>query len=105
MLGGDYELRRFITRRNSHLRRKFGITLDQYNELSAKQNDCCAICDKHRTEFDKEFAVDHNENTGEIRGLLCFYCNYKLVADHTDGTLLRKVADYVEGGIGLFVNG
>lgn len=103
-LGGDYAARRFIARRNSHLTRKFSITLDQYNELSTKQNDRCAICERHRSEFGKEFAVDHNNKTGEIRGLLCFYCNFKLVADQTDGQLFRRVADYVESGIGIFVN-
>lgn len=96
--------RQFELRRSSHLQRKFGITLEQYNDLSTKQNDHCAICERHRSEFNKEFAVDHNNKTGEIRGLLCFYCNFKLVADFTDGQLLRKVADYVESGIGIFVN-
>ena len=103
-LGGDYAGRRFKARRNSHLKRRFGITLDQYNRLLILQNACCAICRKHRSEFDREFAVDHNKKTNEIRGLLCFYCNYKLVADHTDGALLRKVADYVESSTGLKVS-
>lgn len=95
--------KRFETRRKSHLRRKFDISLEQYSELLKKQNNCCAVCERHVSEFNKELAVDHNHQTGEIRGLLCTNCNYRLVAKHTNGELLRKIADYVEQGTGWFV--
>ena len=90
----------FIKRRNRGyvLKRKYGITLEQYEELLEKQNHSCAICNRHKTEFKTELAVDHSHKTGRIRGLLCTACNYRLVAKHEDGDLLRKIADYIEQG-------
>lgn len=89
--------------RGNNLRRLYGISLQQYNELLDKQHGCCAICDRHREEFDRHFSVDHNHATNEIRGLLCTYCNHRVVGRHRDGVLLRKIADYVEQGTGWFV--
>lgn len=86
-----------------HLSKRYGITLEQYNDILQKQNNCCAICDKHKDEFKVRLAVDHNHVTGEIRGLLCTFCNHRLIGRHRDGNLLRKMADYVDGGTGLFV--
>ena len=89
--------------RKTTLKRLYGITLDQYDEMLEKQNGCCAICDRHRDEFDRNFSVDHNHATGEIRGLLCTYCNHRVVGRHRDGNLLRKIADYIEQGTGWFI--
>lgn len=86
-----------------HLSKRYGITIEQYNELLKKQKDCCAICDKHKDEFKVRLAVDHNHITGEIRGLLCTFCNHRLIGRHRDGNLLRKMAEYVDGGTGWFV--
>lgn len=89
--------------RRSHLRLKYGITIEQYNELLHKQKGCCALCDRPQTEFKTRLAVDHNHATGEIRGLLCAYCNHRVIGRHRDGTLLRRMADYVDQGTGWFV--
>jgi len=90
-------------RREYSLKKKYGITVKQYDELLEKQNQCCAICDKHASEFKTRLAVDHNHVTGEIRGLLCTYCNHRLIGRHRDGALLRKMADYVDQGTGWYV--
>ena len=58
--------------------RKFGLTLEQYNKLLEKQNNCCAICGKHQSELKRALAIDHNHTTGKIRGLLCYKCNLGL---------------------------
>lgn len=92
-----------INARGGHLKRTYGITLTQYDELLAKQDEKCAICDKHESEFNVKLAVDHDHVSGEIRGLLCRYCNHRLVGRHRDAALLRRIADYVEKGTGLFV--
>lgn len=68
-----------------------------------EQDESCAICDRHKDEFKVNLAVDHNHVTGEIRGLLCSYCNHRSVGRHRDGSLLRKIADYLDKGTGLFV--
>lgn len=86
-----------------HLRQKYGITEEQYNRLLEKQKGCCAICDRHSSEFKTRLSVDHNHFTGELRGLLCNYCNRRVVGRHRDGDLLRRLADYVEQGTGWFI--
>lgn len=63
--------------KNIQLRNKFGITLEEYKNILAKQNECCAICgEKCRT--GKDLAVDHNHQTSKVRGLLCQGCNIGL---------------------------
>lgn len=53
------------------------------NELIAKHGDQCAICEKPRTAFKNRLSVDHNHRTGRIRGLLCYYCNRRVVGRNT----------------------
>ena len=89
--------------RARNLMNKFGITIEQYDDLLAKQKGCCAICDRPAETFPTRLAVDHNHVTKEIRGLLCTYCNHRVIGRHRDGDLLRRMADYVDGGTGWFV--
>lgn len=60
------------------LKRKFNITLEQYNSLFLSQNCKCAICGIHQKNLDRRLAVDHDHYTGKIRGLLCNQCNRQL---------------------------
>jgi hypothetical protein len=94
--------KRDLDHRRRRLMATYGITLEQYNELLEKQNHCCAICDRHENEFKSKLCVDHNHITREIRGLLCTYCNHRVVGRHRDGDALRKVADYIDQGTGWF---
>lgn len=59
------------------LKRRYGITLTQYEDLLQKQNHTCAICKSispNRNDINY-FLVDHDHATGKIRGLLCDPCN------------------------------
>jgi hypothetical protein len=65
-----------IKMRNTTLLRKYNITEKDYQTILKSQNYCCAICkstDPGRA--DKNFKVDHNHITKEVRGLLCNNCN------------------------------
>lgn len=64
------------------LRRKYGITLAQYDEMFEAQGGVCALCKKGETtkrrkkgDGRERLAVDHCHDTGRVRGLLCFKCN------------------------------
>ena len=75
------------------LKRKYGISLSQYDELFEAQNGLCAICCK--TQKKKRLAVDHNHETGEIRGLLCDKCNRAIgLLGDSIGNLTRAI-DYL----------
>ena len=60
--------------RQHHLKRKFGLTLDQYDQMFESQNGVCGICGKPDI-TGKYLYVDHNHETGKVRGLLCHRCN------------------------------
>jgi len=64
--------------RNIHLKRKYGITVEDYNKILQEQKECCMGCRKHQSEFIKVLCVDHCHTTGQIRGLLCNNCNRSL---------------------------
>lgn len=61
---------------NGLIRRKYGLTPEQYQEMLDRQNGVCAICEA--PPVSKRLAVDHDHGTGAIRGLLCKNCNVKL---------------------------
>lgn len=78
-----------------HLRRKFGITAEDWARLFNAQNGCCAICHAH-LEFNKSTHVDHCHTTRRVRGLLCVCCNWVIGYAHDSGSTLRTAADYLE---------
>lgn len=84
-----------MSNRNTYLKRKYGITEEQYNELLLEQAGKCAIClKKPRT---RALAVDHDHKTNEIRGLLCSRCNHGLLGNaHDSIEMLKRALDYLE---------
>jgi hypothetical protein len=56
----------------------FGLSPEDHNKMFEDQNGCCAICTRHQSEFKKALAVDHDHATGEVRGLLCAFCNTRI---------------------------
>jgi hypothetical protein len=60
------------------LKKKYNISLDEYNELLMKQLGNCGICARSQNEFKVAFAVDHCHATNNVRGLLCIQCNTSL---------------------------
>jgi len=83
------------TKRNYRLKRKFGISLDEYNELLEAQANSCAICNIHESYRPNNLAVDHNHDTGEVRGLLCHHCNSALGLFQDSSDILLHAANYL----------
>ena len=82
-----------------YLRRKYGISLVHYRMFLMEQNGRCAVC--HRTPEEvggrhKLLDVDHNHQTGEVRGLLCTDCNRAIGMLSDDPARLRAAAAYLE---------
>ena len=79
--------------KNSWLKRRYGITLDDYNYMLQEQEGQCAICGKKQIE---SLYVDHSHITGEVRGLLCHKCNSVLGYVNDDVNILAKSINYLE---------
>jgi len=81
--------------RERNARIKFGLDADEYEMLLACQDYRCAICGGLPRK--NALAIDHDHETGEIRGLLCSRCNHKLLGAANDSAArLRTAADYLE---------
>ncbi len=68
---------RLITDRKKVLKRKYGITINDYEQMLKQQNGVCKIC-KGLDPSGRRLAVDHCHTTGVVRGLLCPSCNTAL---------------------------
>ena len=62
-----------------NLRKKYGMSLEDFENMRREQGWACAICDMV-VESESQLCVDHDHETGAVRSLLCFSCNGKLGA-------------------------
>jgi len=82
--------------RKYHLWRRYGLTLDDFNALLTAQAQKCAICGATDPEH-----VDHDHESGHVRGLLCFNCNGGLGQFKDNASNLRKAAEYLDQAASL----
>jgi hypothetical protein len=80
--------------RNSHLKRKYSITLADYEAMLTAQAGGCAICGAPEPDG-QSLHVDHCHDTGAVRGLLCFRCNAGLGQFDHDSDRLARAASYL----------
>ena len=78
------------------LKRLYGITLQQYENMLENQKGNCAICEKDSKSLSRKLHVDHCHTTGKIRGLLCSNCNTGLGNLKENKNLLLKAIKYIE---------
>ena len=88
--------------RNSQLQKAYGISLDDYNELFIQQSGKCAICRRLQSEFNYPFYVDHDHQTGKVRGLLCCGCNTGLGHFEKLHKEMQTYLDASQRGLGLY---
>lgn len=82
--------------RRKNLKKRYGITLDEYSTMLAAQNYRCAICRTDEPKHKGFFVVDHCHTTGRIRGLLCQRCNYVVGLAGDDPELFRMAFEYLK---------
>ena len=75
--------------------RKFGITYDEWLRMWKLQSGACAICGGINR-GGKALAIDHDHNSGEVRGLLCATCNTALGGFKDNSNLLRTAIAYLD---------
>ena len=85
-----------IEKYDALIRKKYGITKEQYDNLLQQQGNGCAICGRKEEPDGRKLSIDHDHNTGEVRGILCNNCNNGLgsFGDAIEG--MHKAIDYLK---------
>lgn len=78
------------------LQKRYGISIFDYEALLKEQNNRCALCQKHSSEFSRRFDTDHCHDSQKIRGLLCVACNRGLGLLKDDPEVLKRAIAYLE---------
>lgn len=81
---------------DKRLKAKFGIGLEEYEQMREAQGNRCKVCGGHETTKQRRLAVDHCHTTLKVRGLLCHHCNTGLGNFRDDIALLKKAIGYLE---------
>lgn len=91
----------YTSMRKRNLKSRYGISLTEYKKMFEAQGCKCAICGttENNTTGDRKdwnFAVDHDHQTGKVRGLLCNNCNRALGLFQDNAQLLAEAKKYLE---------
>lgn len=117
-LGGDPAARSLESKRrrprqvrSAWMLRRYGITLEQFEELIQEQNGQCRICERGittETQLDAQMkrratvntaVVDHDHATGKVRGALCMLCNRGLGDFKDNVSALERAVEYLKGAL------
>jgi len=80
-----------------NLRGKYGITIEQWQQMFEVQQGYCSVCGKHQSELKRRLGVEHCHRTGRVRSLACPTCNHLIDIYETGFYGLREeIADYLE---------
>lgn len=86
----------FVSPRGRQLKNKYGMTLDDYNEMFSNQDGKCGICNSPAEDFKNGLLVDHCHETNKVRELLCINCNF-IIGHARDGIdILMMCIKYLE---------
>ena len=78
--------------------KRYGITLEQFDALLAAQKYRCACCGTKKPGA-KGWHIDHDHDTGQVRGILCGSCNGGLGLFNDSPKRLRAALHYVQTGV------
>ena len=84
-----------IANRKSHLKRKYGLSLEQYDAMLAAQGGVCAICHQPRPE-ERTLHVDHDHATGRSAGCCASPATTRSVTSATRPSSFHAAADYLD---------
>lgn len=76
------------------LQRDYGLTQQDYVNMLTACASGCMICGTHMA--DARICVDHDHNTGQVRGLLCYKCNAAIGMLRDSPTIIRQALTYLE---------
>lgn len=71
--------------------KRYGLKLEQYDQMLEEQNGKCAVC----LSVSKKLVIDHDHKTNKIRKLLCPKCNTLLGLCNDNKNYLKKLINYL----------
>lgn len=83
-----------LRRKERHIKRTYGLTLADFETMLANQGGGCAIC-ASADHGGKSWHVDHDHETGAVRGILCHGCNHALGGARDNPDVLIAAAKYL----------
>lgn len=75
---------------------RYGMTLEQWQELFDAQGRACAVCRSPEPGGKHDWHTDHDHDSGVVRGILCSQCNTGLGMFRDDPVRCRAAAAYLE---------
>ncbi len=89
-------------RRAKWLKTKYGLSYEEYAKMYLNQSGKCKVCQieisiESQLNDHQTACVDHNHDTGEVRGLLCNHCNRAIGLMKENVSNIRLLAEYLEG--------
>jgi hypothetical protein len=94
---------RFARTARARAIKKYGITVAEYDAIALSQGGVCVGCHgtgedglRKATRSGRSLVVDHDHDTGAVRGLLCSQCNLAIGNAKDDPVILRRLAAYLE---------
>lgn len=96
-----FYFQKYKEKRNTYnLRKKYGISPQEYAQLLDKQQSECAICRTTKVNNKSgRFNIDHDHVTGKVRGLLCSECNTGLGKLGDSIESLEKALEYLKNHV------
>jgi len=77
-----------------YLRRLYGIGIEDKKAMIKDQAGKCPICQRKLSKL--RTAIDHNHETGEVRGVLCHNCNRMLGEAKENIETLKRAINYLK---------
>jgi hypothetical protein len=74
--------------------RSYGISIEEYDQMLLEQNGVCYICNKKPSDK-RALDIDHNHETGVVRGLLCSQHNRAIGLFDDSINLLARAIEYL----------
>ena len=85
-----------MSSRRRALEKKYGLCDGEYAALLETGSATCWICKEPESVKGRSLAIDHDHETGAVRGLLCTRCNQVVGRMNDDPELLRSAAAYLD---------
>ncbi len=80
----------------AQMKKLYGLTQDQYEEMYSAQLGLCGICKREqKSTRNSRLCIDHCHRTGKIRGLLCGDCNRGIGLLGDNANTIEMAAQYV----------